>query len=144
VTVRPGVVLARLAHLGQILRQLERLRGIALEARLGDPLHQLAAERGLHVAAEAIFDIGHHLLAGRGRPVPSTYREIVPALVREGILEAALGSRLEGMAGLRNILVHDYVDIDPTRVWQTLDDHVDDLKGVHAALSALPELTSRD
>jgi uncharacterized protein YutE (UPF0331/DUF86 family) len=144
VTVRPGVVLARLAHLGQILGQLERLGGLAAEERLGDPLHQLAAERGLHVAAEAIFDIGHHLLAGRGRPVPPTYREVVPALVREGILEAALGSRLEGMAGLRNILVHDYVDIEPARVWQAVDDHLHDLKAVHAALSALPELATRD
>jgi uncharacterized protein YutE (UPF0331/DUF86 family) len=109
-TVRPAVVLARLAHLGKVLDQLRRLKSMTKDERSRDPLNELAVERCLHVAAEAIFDIGHHVLAGRARPVPAAYRDIVPALVKEGILEPSLGERLEGMAGLRNILVHDYVD----------------------------------
>jgi uncharacterized protein YutE (UPF0331/DUF86 family) len=142
-TVRPGVVLARLAHLAHVLAQLERLRSMSQVERLRDPLHELAAERAMHVAAEAIFDIGHHVLAGRSRPVPSTYRDIVPALVAEGILETSLGNRLSGMAGLRNILVHDYVDIDPARVWEAVDEHLEDLENVLKALSSLPELAHR-
>jgi uncharacterized protein YutE (UPF0331/DUF86 family) len=44
------------------------------------------------------------------------------------------------MAGLRNILVHDYVAIDESRVWQALDQHLGDLTAVQQALGALPEL----
>ena len=104
-TVHPAVVLARLAHLGRLLDQLEKLRAVPRSER--DPIHELAAERALHVSAEAVFDIGHHVLAGRGLRVPATYREVIPALVAAGVLEASLGKRLDGMAGMRNILVHD-------------------------------------
>ena len=114
-TVRPAVVLARLAHLGAVLTQLERLRAMPAAER-ADPLYQLASERALHVAVEAVLDIGHHVLAGRGLPIPGTYREVVPALVAGGVFAAALASRLEGMAGMRNILVHDYVDVDAKQV----------------------------
>ena len=139
-TVRPAVVRARLAHLGFVLRQLARLRQLSPAERQAEPLHRMAVERGLHVAAEAIFDIGHHVLAGRGLPVPAAYRGVVPALVDAGVLDAQLAVRLDGMAGLRNILVHDYVAIDESRVWQALDEHLEDLVAVQQALGALPEL----
>lgn len=141
-TVRPAVVRARLAHWGFVLRQLERLRELSPVERQLEPLHRMAVERGIHVAAEAIFDIGHHVLAGRGLPVPAAYRDVVPALVQAGVLDAQLGARLDGLAGLRNILVHDYVAIDESRVWQALDQHLGDLTAVHQALGALPELAA--
>ncbi len=103
----------------------------------------MALERALHVAAEALFDVGHHVLAGRGKGVPTTYREVVPALVREGVLPPDLGTRLDGFAGLRNILVHDYADVDVERLWSILDAHLPDLEAVELALARLPELTQR-
>ena len=139
-TVHPDVVLARLVHLGHVLVQLERLRAMTPAERSADPLVVLAAERALHVAAEAIFDIGHHLLAGRGLRVPSTYREVVPALAVAGALPSALAERLGGMAGMRNILVHDYVAVDTDQVWRAIDEHTGDLRAVHAAFAALPEI----
>ncbi len=138
-TVRPAVVLARLTHLGAVLIQLERLRALPSEQR-SDPLVVLAAERALHVAIEAILDLGYHVLAGRGHPVPGAYREVVPALVRYSILENALGTRLEGMAGMRNILVHDYVDVDAKQLWAVIDLRLSNFRDVHAAFAALPEL----
>lgn len=138
-TVRPAVVLARLAHLGAVLTQLERLRALSVQER-ADPLFHLAAERALHVSIEVVLDVGHHVLAGRGHPIPATYREVVPALVKHGIFPAELGVRLDGIAGMRNILVHDYVQVDPGQVWAVIEQRLGDLRGVHAALVALPEL----
>ncbi len=141
-TVRPAVVLARLAHLAQVLVSLRRLGAMTAAERAGDPLHRLAAERALHVAAEAIFDIGHHVLAGRGLPIPSTYREVLPALVAANVIPRALEARLSGLAGLRNILVHDYGDVDPERLWELIDTRLGDLEDAERALAALPELTA--
>ncbi|MBI2388265.1 MAG: DUF86 domain-containing protein [Deltaproteobacteria bacterium] len=141
-TVRPAVVLARLAHLAQVLAALRRLQQMPRERRDADPLLELAAERALHVAAEAIFDIGHHVLAGRGLPIPATYREVLPALSRASVIEPSLEARLVGLAGLRNLLVHDYGDVDPARLWELIDARLDDLDGAHRAFAALPELAS--
>ena len=94
-TVSKPVVVARLAHLGTVIRDLERLRALPRNARETDAIANLALERALHIAAEAIFDIGHHILAGRGLDVPARYREVLPALARAGIIDTALLGRLE-------------------------------------------------
>jgi uncharacterized protein YutE (UPF0331/DUF86 family) len=136
VTVKPAVVLERLGHLGFVIDQLERLRGMPRE----DPISVLALERGLQVAAEAIFDIGHHVLAGRGRPVPPKYRDVLPALVADGVLPAVVAEHLQGLAGLRNLLVHDYGVIDAARLWELVETRLEELRQVHEALARLPEL----
>ena len=47
---------------------------------------------------------------------------------------------LDGLAGLRNILVHDYAVIDRARLWKLLDERLDDLRAIHGALSGIPEI----
>ncbi|MEM7205626.1 MAG: HepT-like ribonuclease domain-containing protein [Planctomycetota bacterium] len=122
-----------------ILRQLRDLT----EAQRGEPVPGLALERALHVAAGVVLDVGHHVLAGRGQPIPGTYREVLPALGRAGVVGADLVERLDGLAGLRNLLVHDYADIDRDRLWDLVDRRLDDLAAAQAAFASLPELSSR-
>lgn len=138
-TIRPAVILSRLAHLGVILDELDKLRAIPAEERTSNVLYRLALERALHLAAEAIFDIGHHILAGRGARVPQRYRDVLPALAANGVLSQTLADSLDGLAGLRNLLVHDYAEIDHDRLSGLLD-RVSELRAVHAALAAIPEL----
>jgi len=140
VTVSKPVVVARLTHLGNVIRDLERLRALPRIARETDAIANLALERALQIAAEAVFDIGHHILAGRGLDVPATYREVLPALARAGVIDTALLARLEGLAGLRNILVHDYVVVESPRLWRLLDERHEDLQAIHTAFAAIPEV----
>jgi uncharacterized protein YutE (UPF0331/DUF86 family) len=140
VTVSKPVVVTRLTHLGNVIRDLERLRALPRLARETDAIANLALERALQIAAEAIFDIGHHILAGRGLNVPATYREVLPAIARAGVIDTTLLGRLEGLAGLRNILVHDYVAVELPRLWQLLDERHEDLQAIHAAFAAIPEI----
>jgi uncharacterized protein YutE (UPF0331/DUF86 family) len=139
VTVRPEVVLSRLAHFARALAQLERLKQLSAAERR-DPLNVLALERALQLAAEAIFDIGHHALAGRGHAVPAHYRDVLPALADAGVLPRELAIQLEGLAGLRDLLVHGYADVDPGRLWTLIDTRLAELSAAHAGLAALPEL----
>jgi uncharacterized protein YutE (UPF0331/DUF86 family) len=139
-SVRPDVVRERLAHLAQVLKQLERLRSMSPEQRTSDPLIQLAAERALQVAAEVLFDVGHHVLAGRGARVPAHYRDVLPALASIGVVNGELVQRLHGLAGLRNIIVHDYVQVDPAILFELIDQRLSDLQEAARALAAIPEL----
>lgn len=66
-----------------------------------------AVERGLHLGAELLFDIGNHILSARYGISPRDYRDIIEQLAQQRILEPALHARLQGLAGFRNILVHD-------------------------------------
>ncbi len=57
-TVSKSVVVARLTHLGNVIRDLERLRALPRITRESDTIANLALERALQIAAEAVFDIG--------------------------------------------------------------------------------------
>jgi uncharacterized protein YutE (UPF0331/DUF86 family) len=80
------------------------------------------------------------VLAGRGLVVPAQYRDILPALAAAGVIRREHAERAEGLAGLRNLIVHDYADIDPERLWQLADTRLGDLHALHEELSQLPEL----
>ena len=56
------------------------------------------------------------MLAGAFSRTPETYEQILDALATEGVLGGGVRAELKGLGGLRNVLVHDYLDIDPERV----------------------------
>jgi uncharacterized protein YutE (UPF0331/DUF86 family) len=92
-----------------------------------DPAAEWAAERGLQIAAQAVFDIGNHVLAGGFAERPSDYAAIPGMLCRRGVISPELEVRLKGLAGLRNLLVHDYSRVDPERVREMLETRLSDL-----------------
>ncbi|MPZ17676.1 MAG: DUF86 domain-containing protein [Luteitalea sp.] len=70
----------RLSVLEENLRILAPFGALDLPAFIADPRNYGAAERFLHLAIEAVFDIGTHCIAALGLPRPSTYADIIPAL----------------------------------------------------------------
>ncbi|MEW6752591.1 MAG: HepT-like ribonuclease domain-containing protein [Candidatus Latescibacterota bacterium] len=48
------------------------------------------------------------------------YRQAIEALGQVGVLPAELAERLAPLAGLRNLLVHEYLAVDPGRVYDLL------------------------
>lgn len=124
------VVRRRLGRLQRCLRRLERLTpGLSDDDALD------IAERNLQVAIQACIDIASHVLASNGESVPDTYGELFTALSRLGWLPPELASRLRRAVGMRNVLVHDYLDIDPVRLSDSLT-HLDDLRAFGQLIQA--------
>ena len=92
-----------------------------------DPATEWARERGLQIAAQAVFDIGNHVLSGGFAERPADYAAIPSMLCRKGVISAELEARLRGLAGFRNLLVHDYARVDPERVREVLETRLPDL-----------------
>jgi uncharacterized protein YutE (UPF0331/DUF86 family) len=113
-------------RLAALRATIERLRTLRAQDQ-GDPISEWAIERGLQIAAQSVFDIGNHVLSGGFGERPSEYAQVPSSLAREGVISEALRSKLEGLAGFRNLLVHDYVRVDPARVHQLLRDRLEDL-----------------
>ncbi|GIW20512.1 MAG: hypothetical protein KatS3mg065_0808 [Chloroflexota bacterium] len=61
-------------------------------------------------------------------------------LGRRGVLTAPLAARLALAAGLRNILVHAYLEVDPERIWASLG-RLDDLASLAGSLTSWLERT---
>lgn len=117
---RIDTVQERLLRLEEVISELRELAGLDRSVLRGALRHMWAVERGLHLGAELLFDIGNHILSARYGISPRDYRDIIEQLALQGILDPALHGRLQGLAGFRNILVHDYIRLDPERVEEAL------------------------
>ena len=102
----------RLRALADAVDDLGRLRDIDAAGLRSDPILRAATERLLQVAVDLAVDINAHLASVALGRAPSTGRESFLAAAEAGILPADLAERLAPSAGLRNVLVHRYVDID--------------------------------
>jgi uncharacterized protein YutE (UPF0331/DUF86 family) len=125
VTLRPSAIRERLRKLREILTNLRELRKVPREEFVASYRHYWLAERGLHLAAEAVFDAGNHILSGSFNAHPSDYEDVVEKLAVHKVISWDLRERLRGLGGFRNILVHAYLDIDEGRVYETLRDELE-------------------
>lgn len=119
------VVRRRLRKLDELVQQLSEFAARDLDEFVSDEIARAACERILQVAIQIVLDIGAHVLSDRGALDWEEYREIPLRLAREGVLPEELGERLALAAGLRNILVHMYLEVDPAQVHGILRDHLD-------------------
>jgi uncharacterized protein YutE (UPF0331/DUF86 family) len=132
VVVREEALAERLALLRSTVLRLQAAAGRTLD----DDWDQWALERGLQLAAQALFDVGNHVLAGSFAWRPKDYAEVVPELARRGVISSNLEQRLRGLAGFRNLLVHEYVAVDPARVRELLRTRLGDFTEFADAVEA--------
>ncbi|MEE8219894.1 MAG: DUF86 domain-containing protein [bacterium] len=122
--LRPEVVRERLKQLHRVLRNLEEIRSIPRKEFLSSYRHYWLAERGLQLAAEAVFDIGNHLLAGHFNVHPTDHEDVTRRLAEHGVISENLQRRMQGLGGFRNILVHAYLEIDEARIHDFLQNEL--------------------
>ncbi len=135
--VDSDVIARRVLALNEALLQLQRTEARDAERLRTDPLLRAAVERWLQVAIEACIDSAFHIVAERGWTPPDSARGAFSVLAGHGLIDGALASRLGGAASMRNVLVHDYVDVDLDRVAHAVEHDLDDLRSFGAAVAAL-------
>jgi uncharacterized protein YutE (UPF0331/DUF86 family) len=106
------VVQRRLRALADAVNDLGRLRDIDAAALRADSILRAAAERLIQVAVDLAVDVNGHLATAELGRAPTTGRESFLAAAEAGIVSTELAEQLAPAAGLRNVLVHRYIDID--------------------------------
>lgn len=76
------------------------------------------------------MDIAKILLASENRPIPDSYREILYNIGLVGDFNEEFGRRLSKWASLRNIVVHEYLDIR----WKTIKEFIRESEPVYRQL----------
>lgn len=110
-------------HLEQLQVFLERLhilQGSSREALLSDWQIQTMVERSLHLAIEAVISVSEQLIAALSLPTPQSGRAAVAALAEARIIQPDLAAELQQAVAFRNILVHQYTDIDYDIIYDVL------------------------
>lgn len=84
------------------------------------------ADRNLQIATQCLLDIGSHIIAEDGLGTPSDYEDIITILGNKKVISKSLSKRLHGLAGFRNILVHDYMGINYSITYKYLKKNLKD------------------
>ena len=84
------------------------------------------AERYLQLSIETVLDIGNHIISRLEFSKPETYQEIIITLGKESILPMNFAEKISKMAGFKNILIHNYLEIDRSLVYNYLQENIQD------------------
>ena len=85
-------------------------------------------ERNLQLASEVVLDVANQLIAEFRFRTPDTYKESIVILGEAGVLQKEFADNFSGIAGFRNILVHNYMDIDYAKVADKVNNRLDDFE----------------
>lgn len=110
----------RLAFIQTTLQQLRSRQSLTLEILRTDADKRGATLYELQTCIEAMSDIANHLIAATGLRKPQERGEAFTILAEAGILPQTLAQELVEAVGMRNILVHGYLDVVLDLVHQSL------------------------
>ena len=114
-----AVIDARLRELSRRLRRIEARRPPSVKALAADEDLQDILARNLEVAIQTCIDVAFHVCGAHGG-VPTTAGEAFEELAKRGLLERSLAERLQRAVGFRNVLVHEYTEVDWKIVMQVI------------------------
>jgi uncharacterized protein YutE (UPF0331/DUF86 family) len=132
--LRTESVRARLLKLEEVIEHLLALRRVPEPEIERDFRNRWALERGLQLGAEALLDVGNHVLSAAFGTAATGYEDIVRQLGRRGVIDPELATRLRGLGGFRNILVHAYLDLDSGQLFERLRHAPEDFSAFVAAV----------
>ena len=105
------VIDARLRELSRRLRRVEARKPASIKALAGDEDLQDILTRNLELAIRTCIDIAFHLGGAHGK-VPTTAADALAELAKLELIERGLAQRLQRAVGFRNVLVHEYTEVD--------------------------------
>lgn len=107
---------AKLRRLQDLLDQLQSIGPVGAARLEAEPVTALAVERILTLLVDLAFSCNSHVCVARLGRAPDTYAASFALAADAGMIDSALSTALRPSAGLRNVLVHEYVDIDRSLV----------------------------
>ena len=110
----------RLERLKKSLTKLEPLREKNKDEFFQDDYLQDIVERNLEVAIQSCIDIANRIISLDGLEKPKDYYGAIIILGKENILPFDFAQKFAPIAGFRNILIHEYLDIDWDEVYNNL------------------------
>ena len=123
------VIREKLILLEEYINDLGEYRDLKLEELTSDKITFRYLERTLHLAVEEILYIGYHIISDERLCNPATNKETIKILAKNDIIKENIDDYIK-MAQFRNIIVHDYVDIDPEILLRIIHENISDLKSI--------------
>jgi uncharacterized protein YutE (UPF0331/DUF86 family) len=124
----PDVTLNKKESIERCIRQVRIYYALASDKPFDrDYLKQDAIAINLQRAAELTIDLANHTIRKGKLGIPKDSRDSFNILASSNIISAEMADKLKGMVGFRNILVHDYRELDLNIMRDVIENRLDDL-----------------
>ena len=107
----------KLRELNRYLKELEDSKNISWDEFYSSLGKQWMICHGLQLSIQTLIDVGNHILAAIGENQIEDYVDIIDKLGERNIIPPEFSKAIRGMAGLRNILVHEYARLDLKKIY---------------------------
>jgi len=92
-----------------------------------DYFKQDAIALNIQRAAEQCIDMANHVIKVKKLGIPKESRQVFVLLARAGIISGEMSKLLQAMVGFRNILVHEYQEIEIKIMTDVIENQLDEL-----------------
>jgi uncharacterized protein YutE (UPF0331/DUF86 family) len=125
--INPEIINERLREIDENITLLEELKTTPFDKFRDDPKIFKCVERCLEISIQCILDICHHIVVENNWPRPRDNKETILAIGQKDVIPLDFAKNILPMAGLRNLLVHEYTKIEPELIYQHLQ-KIDDFR----------------
>lgn len=136
------MVLRKLSAIDEYLQQIREFAGVSIDEYKSDWKSQRIVERTLQMLIETCADIANHIISDRNMRIPTSYSDTFKVLLENDTIDENLFAVMERMAKFRNIVVHQYEEVDAEIVIIILRKHLDDFvrfrDAILGSLKAMP------
>ena len=121
----------KLIALDKNIAMLYEFKKISIDQLKESLKDQWAIYYGLQISIQMIIDIGNHILASLRENQVEEYVEIIDRLGEKEIIPKEFAKKIRPMAGLRNLLVHEYGIIEVEKIYKILQNNIMDFEEFH-------------
>lgn len=119
-------LLEKLKHLESNILILKEIKeSVTLEDIKLNKRYEWEVRYGLFESIQIVIDISCKISSYYNLGNPKSYKECVELLVKHNYLSLELSKKVISMVGLRNLLVHEYIEINDEKLYQFLN-YLDD------------------
>jgi len=121
-------IIDKLELLEEYVAILKELQQYSLEEIEKNYVLRGAVERYLQISLECMLDIGEIIISMEKIKRPESYKGVFRILGENGTLPDAFARKIEPAAGFRNVLVHMYAKVEMNRLYENLQNGVEDME----------------
>lgn len=126
--VDKALIYRKVSELELYLKQMQEFSALSADGYRNDWKIQRIVERTLQMMIETCADVASHLVSDRGMRTPSSYADTFEVLSENNIISEELCVIMEKMAKFRNVVVHQYEQVDADIVVLILTKHLQDFE----------------
>lgn len=123
-----NLILAKAGRVEGHLRRIREKRSVTVDHFLRDLDRQESILFNLQMAIQNCIDIASHVISDEELGVAGSTNEMFYMLQQNGYLAPELTEKMVAAVGLRNLIVHEYGNVDLRKVFDIASKDIEDLR----------------